>query len=181
MKSYFSKCILILTLGSFIACNDKAADEGQAVNSDTLQIAEEDVMADDSIHVELQLEKVNAASFNLLIHMNLFGDSWIVSPLEKAYPFGEMTIEFDQNDHFVLIDSIIENPNAVYRNDPNWEAQYRVISGKTTLSQKIQLISKEDFDITGQIFFILEPICKPNGLYFKITQKDKKLTVQLTD
>ena len=140
-----------------------------------------DLTADDSVQVDYQIEKIDADNFNLLIHFNLFGSTWIVSPLELDYPYGVMVFEIPKNKHFSLVDSMIENPISVIKNDTNWNKPYKVISEKATLTQKLKLTSKENFEISGSLFFMLEPICSAITLNFTIINDDGTLKVKKSD
>ena len=184
MRLFFIKSLLLLPLGFIISCSSKVVNEDQLLNSNSQSNSEpssttlDNSVTDDSIQVKLLIKKIDAEYFDFLIKMNLFGDSWIVSPLEKNYPYGEMTIDFDKNDHFVLLDSINESPSSIFKSDPLWKNEYKVIKGETVLKQKIRLLSNNDFEVTGHIFFMLEPICKPNEIEFKISNTAGKITVK---
>ena len=103
MRLFFSKSLLLLLFGFIISCSSTVVNEDQLINSNTKSSSErssniqDNSKTDDSIQVKLLIKKIDNEYFNFLIKMNLFGDSWIVSPLEKDYPYGEMTIDFDKN------------------------------------------------------------------------------------
>ena len=136
--------------------------------------------SDDSIHVILNVQKINESEFNFQIEMQLFGESWVLSPLEKEFPYGCMEIEFDQNEKLELIDPISENPESKYLNDSNWQKPYRVISDEVVLEQKLKINSKEDFTLEGYIFFVLEPICNPYRMEFALFYESGNLRVEET-
>ncbi len=184
MRLFFSKSLLPLLFGFIISCSSTDVNEDQLINSNTKinpersSNTQDNSISDDSIQVKLLIKQIDNEYFNFLIKMNLFGDSWIVSPLEKDYPYGEMTIDFDKNDHFVLLNSINETPNSIYKSDTLWKDEYKVINGETDLKQEMRLLSNNDFEVIGHIFFMLEPICKPYEIEFKISNKAGKITVQ---
>jgi hypothetical protein len=183
MKITFSKYLLLLISISLISCNDKDIIEIQAMDSahtstqESSIIIKESSTFDDSIHVEFEIERIDDEFANLIIKMDLFGNTWIVSPLEENYPYGQMTINFNNN-RFIAMSSITENPASESKSNPTWENQYKVISGKTILNQKIKLLNDEEFDLSGHIFFVLEPICTATELNFEISNKDGVLTVK---
>ncbi len=47
----------------------------------------------------------------------------------------------------------------------------------TTLKQKMKLLSNRDFEVSGRLFFVLEPICSAMELKFKIINEAGNLTV----
>jgi|GEM_PF-2330376 len=184
MRLFFSKSLLLPLFGFiFFSCStgvyeDQLINSNPKSNSNRSSNIQNNSNTVDSIQVKLQVKQIENDYFNFLIKMNMFGDSWIVSPLEKEYPYGEMTIDFDKNDHFVLLDSINETPNSIYKSDPLWKNEYKIIKGETDLKQKIRLLSITDFEVTGHIFFMLEPICKPYEIEFEISNKSGKITVK---
>jgi len=187
MRLFFSKSLLLSLFGfTFFCCStvvyeDQLINSNHKGNSDRSSNIQDNSNTVDSIQVKLQIKQIDTEYFIFLIKMNMFGDSWVISPLEKEYPYGEMTIDFDKNDNFVLLDSINEIPNSIYKSDPLWKKEYKVIKGETDLKQKIRLLSNTDFEVSGHIFFMLEPICKPYDIEFKISNKSGKTTVKQTE
>jgi hypothetical protein len=186
MRSILLYSILFSSLFLLKSCHEKldnnknnTIDTNEELTSHKLHLAE--LTTDDSVQVNYQIENVNIENFNLLIHLNLFGNTWIISPLELDYPYGGMVFEITENKYFSLIDSIIESPIPVIKNDVICEEPYRIITKKTTLIQKLKLNSIEDFKVSGYLFFVLEPICSPITLNFNIVNNSGKLTVQKSD
>lgn len=136
------------------------------------------VMNSDSINVTITNSQVKDSIFALNIDFNIFGGGWILSPLEKDYPYGITKISFLKNKFITPIDSIIEIPNSKYKTDENFDAPYRVINEHTTLTKNIKVNSKNDFIVSGEFFFIHEPICKPNKITFNIIQKTGVISIQ---
>jgi hypothetical protein len=136
--------------------------------------------SDDSIQVNFDIQKINQNEFNFQLEMQLYGESWIVSPLEKEFPYGCMRIEFDENEKLITIDQISEKPESKFLNDSNWDKPYRVISGATTLNQKMKIISKDDFTVKGNVFFVLEPICDLYQIDFQLFWESGNLRVEET-
>ena len=162
MRLFYSKSLLLLLFGFIISCSSTVVNKDQLINSNTksnlkrFSNIQDNSKTDDSIQVKLLIKKIDNEYFNFLIKMNLFGDSWIVSPLEKDYPYGEMTIDFDKNDHFVLLNSINETPNSINKSVPFLKDEYKVIIGETDLKQKIRLLSNNPKKRAGLIGYGLE-------------------------
>ena len=135
---------------------------------------------DDSVHWNLLLEELTKTESNLIVDLELFGKSWIVSPTEKEYPYGCMKIELDSNENIRTIGNIQETPTSEPLRPGTWDESFKVISGKTTLKQKIEVLSKDDFVAKGNIFFVLEPVCNPYEIDFKIIQESGQLKLETT-
>ena len=61
---------------------------------------------------------------------------------------------FKESDFFIKKDSVIEEP-PIEDYDPIWEKTLKYYEGEVTFRQKIKLITKDPFNITGEINFML--------------------------
>nr|MBC8313864.1 thioredoxin family protein [Bacteroidota bacterium] len=61
--------------------------------------------------------------------------------------------EFDKNPNFKLIGKV-EESDAIKEYDPNFEMLLKFFDGKPVFKQKIQILSKESFNITGYLEFM---------------------------
>ncbi len=61
--------------------------------------------------------------------------------------------EFDKNPNFKLIGKVKES-DAIKEYDPNFEMLLKFFDGKPVFKQKIQILSKESFNITGYLEFM---------------------------
>ena len=61
---------------------------------------------------------------------------------------------FKESDFFIKKDSVIEEP-PIEDYDPIWEETLKYYEGEVTFRQKIKLITKDPFNITGEINFML--------------------------
>jgi hypothetical protein len=135
-------------------------------------------LKDDSVNVAITTNQVNNDIFTINIDFKLFGGGWILSPLEKDYPYGITKINFLKNEFISPIDSIIEVPNSTYKTDEYFDTPFRVITEHTTITKKMKVNSKNDFIVEAELSFILEPICKPNKITFNIIQKSGIISIQ---
>lgn len=186
------KLLFFLTISYFLgSCKPSVNDNPEIADTDSLStetsvdqdtiIHADLVTKDDSVHVELRLEELSNSEFNFQIEMDLFGDSWIVSPLDYDYPYGSLQIEYDKNEHIELVQQIVQSPESKFIDDPNADELYKVISGKTTLEQRIRIVSEEDFIVHGNVFFVLEPICNPYQIDFEFIQESGNLSIERTN
>ncbi|MFK8046177.1 MAG: hypothetical protein AB8B72_11825 [Crocinitomicaceae bacterium] len=176
---------LTLILSFFLlSCASEVAVKNTEVAKDTATIKPTAIITDskmdDSVQVDLSIKLLNENMAELKIDMSLFGDTWIVSPLEKNYPYGEMRLELQENNFLTVTDSISEKPMSSFISDENVEEPYKVITKQSELIQKIKLKSKQNFEVSGYIFFILEPVCRPYEIYFTISHIKENIDVRIT-
>jgi len=143
-------------------------------------------MVDDSAQIDLSINKLDDDIFELQIDMNLFGETWIVSPLAEDYPFGRTKVEFSEhndleNNFVIFSDSIYENSLSELMTAKNFNKPYGVVNQRTELRQAFKLNSNQDFELRGQLFYILEPICTPNEILFKIVKSGDTVSIVRTD
>ena len=132
---------------------------------------------DDSVRIDLSIEKINLTTYNLVINLKLFGDSWIVSPLAYDYPYGHLRIDLELKNHLTKVDSLLENPKSVEFYDESYEGSYPLIKEKVTLTQKLKIKTRDDFKVHGLVFFVLEPICTPYELTFILNYQNGEMKV----
>jgi len=54
----------------------------------------------------------------------------------------------------------------------------RFVRENTVYKQNIKLLSEEDFEVSGLIEFLLEPICKPYSVEFMLTYNAGTMRVE---
>lgn len=180
--------VLTLVIGlTIISCKDKNWVKDQPRIKDSVDLLNDAIfkqavdIADDSVKLNLQINQIDQNHFDLEIGIKLYGGTWIVSPLETGFPYSETIIEFETQDHVAILDAIIEQPISQVEYDPTLEKSYRRIKSETTLKQNIKIISDIPFEVKGRLFFILEPICTPNEMYFKLVHNEGHLGVEWMD
>jgi thiol:disulfide interchange protein DsbD len=63
------------------------------------------------------------------------------------------TFSFNKSKHFELVGKVVE-PKAIQENDPNFDMVLKFFADKVTFKQKVKVLSKEDFKITGVLNFM---------------------------
>ena len=131
---------------------------------------------DDSVNVQLSIDH---SEEKVLIETNveLFGDAWIVSPLAKDYPWGKMSLSIEENEFIELDDKVFQSPEAVLMSDENTEDPYELITGLSTITQELTIKKLEDFEIEGVLFYVLEPICQPFQIEFRLISTSGEVSI----
>ena len=75
---------------------------------------------------------------------------------------------------------MIETPNSVEEFDPIIEAPVKFVRVNTTYQKRLKITKGEDFEVDGLVEFLLEPICVPYDVAFKISYKNGKMKVEKT-
>lgn len=192
MKSYFSVIFLFLALLS-VSCAERdlpASDQDTSSKKYSLPAKMEplpaitdsstwkEMTADDSVDVGLSIEKIDNDHYYLVIKMKLYGDSWVVSPLENDFPYGGMSLSIQEADKLVSEDTLIEIPYPEYKYDSAVETPYKVIEKESIIKQKLKRTTQKDFEVSGSLFFVLEPICTPNTIGFTISYRSGEMVIR---
>jgi len=64
------------------------------------------------------------------------------------------SLTFNESDFFIKQDSVLEEP-PIQEYDPIWEETLKYYEGEVTFRQRIKLLTKDPFNITGEINFML--------------------------
>ncbi|TBN06727.1 hypothetical protein EYD45_02260 [Hyunsoonleella flava] len=99
--------------------------------------------------------------YNLIVDMELIQGAYFISPNSTRDFKGKFTIELETSPDIKLIDGLIEYPLTKEENDPHPFVNGKVnwVRENTTYTQKIKLMTDEDFTVRGLIRFTIEPRC----------------------
>ncbi|MFK8005858.1 MAG: M56 family metallopeptidase [Saprospiraceae bacterium] len=134
----------------------------------------------ESFDVLFQVDQLNEMEYNLSTTIILNKESYIISPFSKDTTYGHFYFTLPNNEHFVSDNQLLETPNSVEEFDPILEAPVKFVRVNTTYQRKIKLTGQDDFEVTGIVEFLLEPICIPYDVQFKISYKNGKMNVEKT-
>lgn len=100
-----------------------------------------------------KVEKTNPEEATLLMIADI-DEGWHLYS-QDIPPGGPLPtiFEFDKNPNFKLIGKV-EESDAIKEYDPNFEMLLKFFDGKPVFKQKIQILSKESFNITGYLEFM---------------------------
>ncbi len=137
---------------------------------------------DPSFDLNFKLERIDFSSAECFLsaNINFPSGSFVISPYSKDDFYMPFDLSFDESDHFVKVDSLREIPKTFEEFDTIIQKQVRFVRGNTIYKQKIKLQTKEDFEVTGRVEFLLEPICIPYIVDFVISQNEGVMKIKKT-
>ncbi len=142
------------------------------------KIASESKVIDDSFGIALQFDHVIKNQYLLGVAMNLDKGSYIISPFSQDSIYGNFSIAIEENNFLTADEVLVEVPKSVEEMDPIIERPVRFVRVNTIYHQKIKVLTKEDFEVTGLIEFVLEPSCVPYDVEFILAQRAGKMKVK---
>jgi len=134
----------------------------------------------ESFDVLFQVEKLNEEEYNLSTTVILNKGSYIISPFSKDTTYGHFYFNIDKTDHLLADHKLVETPPSIEEFDPILEAPVKFVRVNTTYQQKLKLTKEDDFEVAGLVEFLLEPICIPYDVAFKISYQNGKMSVEKT-
>lgn len=135
---------------------------------------------DDSFDVNFQIEKSSSDTYTLAIALELEGENFVISPFSKDGVYGPFEISLTENRHLTATGKLQEIPLSIEEHDPIINQPVRFIRQNTTFKQKLKLTSKHDFEVSGRVWFVLEPSCIPYEVDFQIYYSDGKMIIKKT-
>lgn len=156
--------------------NETAVDDIVQLE-DTVSLLNQAETSDEPFDIALQIDKIDDDVYVLAITMEIDSGSWVVSPLAYNYPYGKMDISITDKGHLVKEDSLLEIPESKEVFDPVFEESYKLIEEKTIFTQKLKVLTQDDFEVSGLIWFVLEPICDPYEVAFIISYKSGEMEI----
>lgn len=132
---------------------------------------------EDPYRLEIKLEQIDD---NPIIEISIDLDSgcYITSPFAKGMK-GRFIVSLDDNQHLILSDEIIVTPKSIEK-DVWWnDNPVKLIEVNTNFQQKIKLLSKDDFEVSGIIQFVIEPKCTMEKKEFVISNRKGKMEIKL--
>ena len=158
------------------------------VNNDIVDVIKiEDVITvnepqfiDDPYDIDIKIKKVEKNDYTLEISMVLHNGSYFVSPNSKGDFSGIFSVSIKDNDKLKLDSKFIETPLSVeeYDSHPFVGGYINWVKVNTTYKKQLQLISQEDFEVSGFIRFVIEPRCTREQIGFTISQHSGKINVK---
>ncbi len=129
--------------------------------------------------LSLDIEK-NVADYSLVVDLKLKPGDYVISPFSKDGFYGQVDISLSESDQLSKGKSLLEIPKSTAEFDPIISQAVNFVRQSTIYKQELKLISSEDFEVPGKIWFLLEPICIPYQVDFLITHQSGVLTIKQT-
>ncbi len=157
-----------------IANNNPPDINNKVVKKDTSNII------DPPFGITLQIEKIENDQYNLIVDIELKNKSYIISPFSKDEVYGHFNISIEGNSKLTPIESLLETPKAVEEFDPILNEPVKFVRVNTTYKQKVKLLEKDNFEMSGLIWFVLEPSCIPYDVNFVISNRSGVMKIHKT-
>lgn len=142
---------------------------------------EEVALIDSSFDILFQTEKIGQGRFRLATTIELSDSSYVISPYSQDNVYGHINISLRDHRNLIVGESLQEIPNSVEEYDPILEEPVRFVRENTTYQQALQIVKDEDFDISGSVWFVLEPSCVPYEVEFIISYHAGEMTIEKTN
>ena len=143
-----------------------------------------DTITTDEYQIKLGVNELRGNKAELVISMELFNQSFFVSPNAKRDFKGKFTFTLPESEHVTLAEDIREVPLSVEEIDehPFVNGPVNWVREDTKYFQKVIVNTEEDFYLIGELKFVIEPKCtleefrlsiRQEGGYFKIMEQPK--------
>ena len=176
MNKTFVIPLLLLTLSCSTEGNQSDSTNEQ-VNLEQPESLELSVI-DESYTLTLQIDELESEDYLLSAKIDFIDSSYVVSPFSEDTIFGKFVVSIEENSNILLESSISELPNSIEEFDPIINQPVRFIRENTTFKKKLKVLSKDDFQVTGEIWFVLEPRCIPEEIKFTISSNSGLLKIE---
>jgi len=112
----------------------------------------------DPVIWEFSQSKISQSEVELQFNASI-EDHWHLYSQFTGQYFGDegpipTSFIFNKSDFFIKQDSVLEEP-PIQEYDPIWEETLKYYEGEVTFRQRIKLLTKDPFNITGEINFML--------------------------
>ncbi len=130
--------------------------------------------------ISFKIEKIDAEHYNLIAAIDLDSSCFVVSPYSPDNILLPVSLTIPLNKLLTTDSTLIEFPITTEEYDSITEEQVRYARVNTTCTQKLILNSQDDFEVSGQVDLMIEPICIPYRIDFIISNTNGELTVAKT-
>lgn len=170
-----NKAIVCLFWLLSVGCNSDKSKKNNQPN-----INEEASLIEETFDIILQIDQIDKEHFNLEVNFKLDSGSFIISPFSTDGFYGPTNISIEKYNSHIIEGLLLETPTSIEEFDPIIEKQVKFVRKNTTYKQKLKLIEEDDFQVSGTIWFVIEPICIPYEVVFVISHNSGKIKVNKT-
>ena len=132
----------------------------------------------ETFDVQFQIEKLEDDAFYLVVTIDMDRGSYVISPLSTDDFYLHFDISLDKNKNIVADKTLLEIPQSLPEIDSVLNIPVNFVREKTTYKKKLEVLSKDDFEIKGNVVFLLEPICIPYQVDFVIANQKGELKMK---
>lgn len=166
---------LLLSIGSLTAYQQSNKDS-TVIHNDKI----EKINIDKDFELQLQMEKLDNGLYDLSATISLAKGSYIISPFSTDSIYLHFAMSIPPTYYLISDNKLSETPNSIPEIDPILNEPVRFVRGKTTYKQQIKVINENDFEVSGLIEFLVEPVCVPYDVEFTISKRSGIVTVKKT-
>lgn len=130
--------------------------------------------------IKLQIDKEDKDQYILAATIDLCKDCFVVSPFSEDETYGHFDISIAKTSNLIADDLLLEIPSSMEEFDPILNRQVKFVRINTTYQQKIKVLTEDDFEISGLIWFVLEPSCVPYDVEFTLSYRSGIMEIKKT-
>jgi len=121
-----------------------------------------------------------SGQYYLITILDLEKDAYVISPHSQDGVYGNVDISIEKTIYLKMEGKPRETPKSVEEIDSVLDSPVRFIREKTIFKQKISVTSPEDFEVSGLVWFVVEPSCVPHDIEFTISYHSGMMSVKKT-
>jgi hypothetical protein len=158
-----------------------AQDHKHDVVPEVVTLNDVSVRAIDPFNITLQLSNEENGLNSLSVFLEMDSGCYVISPFSEDSFYGHFIMSFEENNHFVLVNPILEFPKSVLELDTILKEPVRFIRENTTFKQTLRSTSNGDFEVSGLVEFLLEPSCIAYDVTLIISSCNGEMSVVKTN
>ena len=130
--------------------------------------------------LEVTVNSLGDHAYELVIKTQLAEGAYFVSPFSKGDYKGQFSISLNPNDRIKWAEDLTESPRSIETINPWSGGPVNYVTENTVYTQSFNVTNEADFTIGGEIQFVIEPNCTMEKIPFILSQRNGKVTGQLT-
>ncbi len=167
---------IVLTLLT-LSCTHSTKENEKVVHEIT-QAVDTTTPIQPGFDLQLDLLQESQDTYSLSAFLTLDSGSYVISPLSDDDFYLSFDIAIPLSTYMTVDKGINENPSTIAEFDSIIEKNVRFVRQNTTFSRNLSLVSTEDFELPGQIQFLLEPQCIPYDVDFSLVHEGGVLRIE---
>lgn len=128
--------------------------------------------------IGFQIDKLDNNQYILVVSIQLDKGSYLVSPFSNDSYSGRFDISIKDVGNLIMNDTLLEIPRSAEEIDPWGKGLVNLVKENTIYKQKFTILAKDDFEVSGFIRFVIEPLCTMEEVKFIISNNSGKLKVE---
>lgn len=117
-------------------------------------------------------------NLDLIVNIEVEAGAFFASPFDNDHLRGHFKISLGEEKNLSMTDLLTETPVSKAVIDQYSNRPTRWVKENTTYVQTLKLNTDKDFEVFGNIKFVIELQCTLEEISFKITKKDGKVSIE---